>query len=342
MGPFVGNQTVFLPLQPARDKRMTQKDFWSGFGFGALAGAGIGLAAYMAAIESSNSYDGHVLRIEKSVEIGARQTDVFRAWEDIERLPDLLAFVKSVRREGNRSWWELVLDGRSFAFEAETTQLIPGEAIGWKSVSGTKHSGRVHFAKLGNDTVVHITMNYAPPLGRWNRLLSPATPHIESLVEQALRDFKAAVETGASSETRQDHHFQHSAPGAETSGPGRERPEAGGALLENIRGGQQRVDRRGIDSDRVDVYSPGTPTNFQQKRGPQSAGWDEVTEQDIPSQATGTFGGTNTERTSSGATASSEIAGRVGENREGAVDYTRPPGESYPSGLTERERNEKK
>ncbi|GAC1646250.1 MAG: hypothetical protein NVS9B15_04200 [Acidobacteriaceae bacterium] len=324
---------------------MAKNDFWSGFGLGALAGAGIGLGAYFAASESSNSYDGHVLRIEKSVEIGAPQTEVFQAWQDVERLPGLISLVKSVRTEDRCSYWECEVDGRTFAFEAEMTQVIPDEAIGWKSVAGTKHSGRVHFAKLGNDTVVHVTMNYAPPMGRFSRLLAPATAHIESVVERALREFKTALEAGKSSNgMAQDHHFQRSAPQERNPAAGRDVVEGDGRQLAEMPGGRQRMDRGQdrIESDKVDVYSPATDAKFQGKRGPQSAGWDEVTEQDIPAQATGTFGGTGTERTSTGATASSEVAGRAGENREGSVDYTRPPGESYPSGLTEKERNERK
>lgn len=61
-------------------------------------------------------------------------------------------------------------------------------------MSGPKHSGRINFARLGNDTLVHVTMNYAPPLGRLGRLLAPVTDHLESKIEEALRDFKRSLE----------------------------------------------------------------------------------------------------------------------------------------------------
>jgi len=77
--------------------------------------------------------------------------------------------------------------------------LVPNQAIGWKSVRGPKHSGRINFARLGNDTLVHVTMNYAPPIGRLGRLLAPFTDHLESKIEEALRDFKRSLEEAATS-----------------------------------------------------------------------------------------------------------------------------------------------
>src|SRR5206468_8435849 len=57
----------------------------------------------------------------------------------------------------------------------------------------------------GADTLVHVTMNYAPPLGRFGRLLAPVMDHLQSRIEEALRDFKRALEespeAGSASET---------------------------------------------------------------------------------------------------------------------------------------------
>ena len=35
-------------------------------------------------------------------------------------------------------------------------------------------NGRIAFSRLGDDTLLHLSMNYAPPLGRLASLLSPA------------------------------------------------------------------------------------------------------------------------------------------------------------------------
>ena len=114
--------------------------------------------------------------------------------------------------------------------------------------------------------------------------------------------------------------------------------EADGTLLEGIRGGEQKLDRRRIDADKSGVHSPTNPPAYARHR-PQSAGWDEAqsNEVEIPQRATGTVG---RERVSTSATASSEIAKRSGDDSS-SVDYTRPTEDRYPSGVTRKERENK-
>jgi uncharacterized membrane protein len=144
------------------------------------------------------SRDSRIVRFETSIQIGRQVNDVFGAWSNFDRLPELLDVVREVQSSGNSSHWRVNVDGKDFEWDAETTQFIPNESIGWKSVSGPKHTGRVTFASVGDDTLMHVTINYAPPLGRFGRLLSPMTEHIEAYVHDALRDFKAALEGGRS------------------------------------------------------------------------------------------------------------------------------------------------
>ena len=180
-----------------------REGFWSGFGVGTVVGAAAGLSAWLAMSGRASSYDSRVLRLEKSVQIGRPVEEVFALWSNLEQLPQHLRVVKNVDVHGQHSDWRAWIDGREFRFDAETTQFLPNEAIGWKSVSGPKHSGRINFARLGNDTLVHVAMNYAPPLGRFGRLLAPITDHLESYIEFALRDFKHALEGKSdSSESR--------------------------------------------------------------------------------------------------------------------------------------------
>lgn len=171
-----------------------REGFWSGFGVGTIVGAAAGLGAWIAMSGRASSYDSHILRLEKSVQIGRPVEEVFALWSNLEQLPERLSAVKKVNVRGQLSDWRIWIDGKEFSFDAETTQFLPNEAIGWKSLSGPKHSGRINFARLGNDTLVHVAMNYAPPLGRFGRLLAPITDHLESYIEFALRDFKHALE----------------------------------------------------------------------------------------------------------------------------------------------------
>jgi uncharacterized membrane protein len=136
------------------------------------------------------------VRFETSLQIGRPVNQVFAAWSNFDDLPQLLDVVKQVHSSANTTYWRVNVDGKDFEWQAETTQFIPNESIGWKSVVGPKHTGRVTFAPLGNDTLMHVTINYAPPLGRFGALLSPATEHVEGYIHDALRDFKAALESG--------------------------------------------------------------------------------------------------------------------------------------------------
>ena len=72
--------------------------------------------------------------------------------------------------------------------------MIPNQVIGWKSVSGSKHSGRITFAPIGNDTLVHVQMNYIPSTILARPMSSVIAGRIEGYIEQALRDFKSELE----------------------------------------------------------------------------------------------------------------------------------------------------
>ncbi len=86
--------------------------------------------------------------------------------------------------------------GKVFEWDAEITQIVPGESIGWKSVSGSKNTGRINFARIGNDTLVHVQMNYVPATRLLRPMLAGMSGQIEGYIEQALRDFKHALEAG--------------------------------------------------------------------------------------------------------------------------------------------------
>ncbi len=171
------------------------RKFWGGFTAGAVAGvaaAGTSLLAWRTIARSRRKQPG-ILRLEKTLQIGCRVEEAFRAWSRLEELPSRTRIVQQVRSDGDCSHWTLNLGGRMVRWDAEITQRILNQAIGWKSISGPKHSGRIDFSPLGNDTLVHITMNYVPPR-QMARLFSPLWGKLEQYIDQALRDFKASLE----------------------------------------------------------------------------------------------------------------------------------------------------
>jgi uncharacterized membrane protein len=176
--------------------------FWPGFATGALIGTAAAVAGYMIASAFRGGRDTRIVRFETSLQIGRPVSEVFRAWSDYEGLADVIDIIDSVEVSGRTSQWRVLVGGRAFEWQAETTQFIPNESIGWKSISGPKNSGRVTFGPLGKDTLMHVSVNYAPPLGRFGGLLSPMTEHIEGHIEEALRQFKHAIESGNVSKER--------------------------------------------------------------------------------------------------------------------------------------------
>lgn len=105
-----------------------------------------------------------------------------------------------MERFGTHSHWLVNIDGRDFEWDAQITQVVSNESIGWKSLSGPKHTGRISFSPLGDQTVVHVLMNYAPPLGSLGSAL-PVDSHLEQWIERGLRDFKSAMEREAGQRT---------------------------------------------------------------------------------------------------------------------------------------------
>jgi len=172
---------------------MAREGFWAGFIGGVTLGALAGVGGVLALRRLSAGTDSHILRLEKSINVGRPLKSVFDAWADVERLPQYISFVKRVERLGFRSRWWIDIDGQEFSWESQITQLVPQQSIGWKSLGRPRHAGRISFAPLGNQTVIHVVMNYAPPLGGLGSML-PIDQHLENWIDQGLREFKAALE----------------------------------------------------------------------------------------------------------------------------------------------------
>jgi uncharacterized membrane protein len=167
-----------------------QRDFWIGFTWGATSA----VAGAMIAGRLRRGRASRILRLEKSIQIARPPAEVFDSWIDIEQLPMMVEVLESVSSIGHRSHWNARFKGVPVRWDAEVTQLLPNQSIGWKSVTGPKHSGRITFSPLGNDTLLHVQMNYAPPARFLRRALSPFSGDLEGIIEQGLRDVKAYLE----------------------------------------------------------------------------------------------------------------------------------------------------
>ncbi len=179
---------------------MERTNFWSGFIAGAVAGVVAAAAGVLVVKRLSGIAPETVLRLEKSVNVGRPVETVFNAWSNFERLPQFISFVKKVERAGNITRWTVEIDGREIRWDAEIAQIFPYQSIGWKSLSGPKHTGRITFAPLGDQTVVHVVMNYAPRMGKIVAAL-PLEVHLAERIERGLREFKLGLEQEPSRKT---------------------------------------------------------------------------------------------------------------------------------------------
>ncbi len=170
------------------------------FGSGFALGVAVGLTSALALTTISRLRGHSVLRIERSIQIGKPVEEVFDAWADFDSLPHLIDSLDEVQQSGNHSTWAMEVGGKRMEWEAELTQNIPNQSLGWKSTSGPKHTGRINFSSIGSDTQVHVVMNYQPTV--WARVFSNSMgDNLETFMERALRDFKASLE-GKGQETR--------------------------------------------------------------------------------------------------------------------------------------------
>jgi uncharacterized membrane protein len=167
----------------------------SNFLAGLSVGAGVGVAAVLLPQILGRGRASRIIRLEKSIQVGRPVEEVFGAWVDWERLPRASDAVTAIGSDGDRTHWRVQLGGKEISWDAVTEQYIENQAIGWKSISGPKHTGRVTFSPIHNDTIVHITMNYLPPSRALRPFLAPMSGHMEGLIEKVLREFKASVES---------------------------------------------------------------------------------------------------------------------------------------------------
>lgn len=173
---------------------MSKRRYRSGLLTGVGIGAGAALGTLLLINLMGRARHGRVIRLQKSLQVGRPVNEVFHAWADLEKLKDWSSIIRSITRTGHRSHWIVDVNGKELEWDAEIEQFIPNQSIGWKSLNGPKHTGRINFSPLGNDTVMHVTMNYAPPLALARPFIAPFTPRIEGFLDQVLRDFKAAME----------------------------------------------------------------------------------------------------------------------------------------------------
>src|SRR4051794_28215181 len=143
------------------------------------------------------------MEARSAVTISASAEDVYARWRDFEQLPSFMYHLESVKRiDDRRSHW--VANGpadTTIEWDAEITEDVPGERIGWRSSRGAMvpNEGVVRFTPAPGDrgTEVHVEISYEMPLGGLGATVAKLfgeEPDVQ--VSDDLRRFKQLIETG--------------------------------------------------------------------------------------------------------------------------------------------------
>jgi uncharacterized membrane protein len=163
--------------------------------------------------EQEGKAKGKALRVERAVTINLPAQELYRRWRDLASLPEIIPALEEVQaQEDSRSRWTTKARGPfALSWEAEIVREQPGEYLTWHSLPGSsfRHQGSVQFtpATGGRGTEVRVTMEYHLPAGKLTaRLASLCGLSPDQQVREALRHFKALMETGEIPTVQEQSH----------------------------------------------------------------------------------------------------------------------------------------
>jgi uncharacterized membrane protein len=143
------------------------------------------------------------LHVEASITVNRPPEEVYRFWREVEKLPDFMYHLESVRVNGARTshWTAKAPAGRTVEWDAEIVEDVPNELIRWRSAPGArvKNAGVVRFATApgGRGTEVRVELAYMPPAGALGAAVAKLFgEEPEQQVRDDLRRFKQVIETG--------------------------------------------------------------------------------------------------------------------------------------------------
>jgi uncharacterized membrane protein len=135
-------------------------------------------------------------RIEKTIEVDRPVRTVYNQWTQFEEFPRFMDGVKEVRQiDDTHVRWHAEIFGKDKEWDAEITEQVPDQKIGWKSISGdAPNAGTVRFEPIGPErTLVRLVMAYEPQGA--TESVGDALGVLSSRVEKSVKQFKKYIES---------------------------------------------------------------------------------------------------------------------------------------------------
>lgn len=142
------------------------------------------------------------LDVQKTLDVAAPLEEVWKLWSDFPRFPRFMTHLREVRVSGpSRSHWVATGPlGTPVEWEAEITDWVERERIGWRSVEGSemKTAGEVSFEpRHDGGTRVTLRFSCAPPAGVLGAAIATFFgSHPKGQIDDDLVRFKSLLETG--------------------------------------------------------------------------------------------------------------------------------------------------
>jgi uncharacterized membrane protein len=152
---------------------------------------------------SSSVRASRSVRVDESVTIARRPSELYDFWRQLENLPRFMRNLEAVEviDESHSRWHAGGPLGSTVSWEAEIVNDLPGELIAWRTIDGVEvaHAGTVLFrpATGGRGAVVRVELEYSPFGGKVGgavaRLLGDDP---QAQIAEDLRRFKQVMEAG--------------------------------------------------------------------------------------------------------------------------------------------------
>ncbi|MES3023277.1 MAG: SRPBCC family protein [Pseudomonadota bacterium] len=154
-------------------------------------------------------------RLQQSVAVNRPPDACYSFWRNFAAFPSFMQHLESVvvQDERRSHWCAKGPAGSSYEWDAEITQDVPGEVLGWQSLPGgdVDNAGTVRFipAPGGHGAIVQVKLDYTPPAGPAGALVARLFGEEPSQqVKDDLRRFKQLIETGEIPSTEGQPHGQ--------------------------------------------------------------------------------------------------------------------------------------